>query len=178
MLRHFRLRLSPARLPLWAALLVALAGQPGWVSAQEHDLDTPIDIILVWVGDQEEEPAAPTEAVEPPAKSPEAAAEPASTLDLAGLETRLRKTKAIGVFTKLELKNQVGDLMKEFNEFHQQNGKLNLQQLEEHFDLLVMKLLVLLQDEDPQLHRDIAQARPALWATLSNPERFAEVHGP
>lgn len=44
-----------------------------------------------------------------------AAKSPASTaLNLATLEQRLRDTRAIGVFTKLSLKNQGDDLLREF----------------------------------------------------------------
>ena len=39
---------------------------------------------------------------------------PAAPLDLKSLETRLRQTKAIGVLTKLSLKNQVDDLLESF----------------------------------------------------------------
>jgi hypothetical protein len=38
----------------------------------------------------------------------------APTLDLDGLSTRLKQTKAIGLMTKLSLKNQVDDLMDKF----------------------------------------------------------------
>lgn len=99
-------------------------------------------------------------------------------MDLDGLETRLRKTKAIGLFTKLELKSQVGDLLEDVENYHRARSSLNLDQLEEHFNLLVMKLLVLLEQDDPQLHRDIARARPALWTTLADPEQFLSVRGP
>ena len=164
------------RLPLWAALLgIAL-----WNPAGAQDLDEPVDIILVWIGDRvaQEEPVPEPAPVEEPLAAEEPAAEPAPTLDLDTLETRLRKTKAIGLFTKLELKNQVGELLEEVTAYHANRSDLELEQLEEHFDLLMMKLLLLLQDDDPELHHDIADARPFLWDTLSNPQKFAEVNGP
>src|SRR6185369_13775309 len=40
------------------------------------------------------------------------------TLDLNALEAQLRATKAIGVFTKISLKNKVDDLMKQFREHY------------------------------------------------------------
>jgi len=58
-------------------------------------------------------PAAPpptTKAAPPVAKTP--AVPPA--LDLNTLETQLRETKAIGIFTKITLKNQVDDLLDKF----------------------------------------------------------------
>jgi len=48
-------------------------------------------------------PAAPAPSPSKPAATP--------ALDLKSLEKRLRETTAIGVFTKLALKNQVDDLL-------------------------------------------------------------------
>ena len=98
-------------------------------------------------------------------------------MDLNTLEDRLRKTKAIGLFTKLELKNQVGDLIDEFARYHSEKSALNLDQLREHFNLLLMKLLSLLQDDDPGLQHDIASARPVLWSALADPRQFANLKG-
>src|SRR5262249_31032276 len=62
----------------------------------------------------------PRTATAPPTEAPAPAESPtlATTLDLGSLEKRLRETTAIGVFTKLSLKNQVDDLLDEFREFH------------------------------------------------------------
>jgi hypothetical protein len=123
-------------------------------------------------------PSPTTGPADPGAESREpAAAPPAEVMDLDGLEARLRKTKAIGLFTKLELKSQVEGLLDEVEGFHQARNSMSLSQLKEHFNLLVMKLLVLLEDDDPQLHRDIARARPALWTTLADPVRFSSLRG-
>jgi len=100
-----------------------------------------------------------------------------ATLDLDKLGTRLRQTKAIGLFTKLELKSQVEDLLDEMEEYHESKSSLDLEQLEEHFNLLVMKLLLLLQDDDPQLHKEIARSRPVLWSTLADPNQFSSMKG-
>jgi hypothetical protein len=124
------------------------------------------------------EPETEPEPTPEPAPEPEPEPAPEVSLDLEALEDRLRATKAIGLFTKLELKGQVGDLVDEISAFHEGNGSLDLAQLEELFQLLLMKILLLLQDEDPELHHEIAMARPALWNTLSDPERFATIRGP
>jgi hypothetical protein len=50
-------------------------------------------------------------------------------LDLGSLEQRLRDTKAIGVFTKLSLKNQVDDLLDEFRDFHKAHDSSRLTRL-------------------------------------------------
>src|SRR2546425_3501751 len=95
------------------------------------------------------------------------------TLDLKSLEKRLRETKAIGVFTKLSLKNQVDDLLSQFRAFHQGKGGSKLTELRQSYDLLMMKVLSLLQDSDPSLARDIVTSREALWSLLADPAKFA-----
>ncbi len=98
-------------------------------------------------------------------------------IDFEELKLRLRKTGAIGFFTKLELKGQIGDLFDELEVFHERESGLNIEQLEEHFNLLLMKLLVLLQDDDTSLHQDIVLARPTLWITLSDATSFYALIG-
>jgi hypothetical protein len=112
------------------------------------------------------EPAPSTGASAPPP------ATPAGTLDLGSLEKRLRDTKAIGVFTKLSLKNQVDDLLEEFREFHQSHDQSLLAKLRQAYDLLLLKVLSLLQDNDPTLARDISSSREALWNILTDPDKF------
>ncbi len=107
--------------------------------------------------------------VEPSSRKP--AATPA--LNLKSLETRLRETKAIGMFTKLALKNQVDDLLAQFRAFHEGKGTSTPSELRESYDLLMMKVLSLLQDSDPPLARDILASREAIWSLLADPAKFA-----
>ncbi len=114
-----------------------------------------------------------TETSPPPETSaPQPAKPTAVTLDLTALEQRLRDTKAIGVFTKLSLKNQVDDLLDEFREFHRSREQTMLAKLRQAFDLLVLKVLSLLQDGDPTLARDVSSSREALWKILIDPDKF------
>lgn len=94
-------------------------------------------------------------------------------LDLASLETRLKETKAIGVMTKIALKNQVDDLLDQFRAFYQGRLKTTLAELRKSFDLLVLKVLSLLQDGDPSLASAIVASREAIWGILSDPVKFA-----
>jgi hypothetical protein len=125
-------------------------------------------------------PEAP--AAKPPAKAP---ASPAPTkesvvppvpkpppLDLAALEKRLKETNAIGVFTKLTLKNQVDSLLDQFREYYQGRVKTTLAQLRQPYDQLLLKVLSLLQDSDPPLARAIVESREAIWGILSDPDKF------
>jgi hypothetical protein len=97
------------------------------------------------------------------------------TLDLKSLETRLKDTKAIGVFTKLTLKNQVDDLLDQFRAFYQGRLKTSLAELRRSYDMLVLKVLALLQDADAPLASAIAASRESIWGILSNPAKFASV---
>lgn len=99
------------------------------------------------------------------------------TMDLDALKYSLRKSKAIGLFTKLELKSQVDELMDDFDHYHRQDSGLSIDQLKDRFGLLLMKLLVLLQDGDPALHANIVNSRAALWETLADPFQFAAIRG-
>jgi hypothetical protein len=106
---------------------------------------------------------------------PEVARKAAPTLDLTSLEQRLKETDAIGVLTKLALKNQVDDLLGQFRAFYQGKVKTTLAELRRPYDLLVMKVLALLQDSDPALASAIVASREAIWGILSDPVKFATI---
>lgn len=96
-------------------------------------------------------------------------------LDLTSLKQRLRDTHAIGVFTKLSLKNQVDDLLDQFRAFYRGELKTSLAELRQRYDLLLLKVLTLLQDSDASLAVAISSSREALWNILSDPEKFAKI---
>jgi hypothetical protein len=126
--------------------------------------------------------ATPTEAAKPaksPALSPSApkAASPANptnpALDLAALKERLKATKAIGLMTKLTLKNQVDDLLDRFRGHYAGKDNVTMPQLRQSYDLLMMKVLSLLQDKDQMLASDIVASREVIWGLLADPKKFA-----
>jgi len=112
-------------------------------------------------------PAPTKESAVPPAPEPKAA-----PLDLASLEKRLKETNAIGVFTKLTLKNQVDALLDQFRAFYEGRIKSTLAALRQPYDTLIFKVLALLQDGDPSLARALVASREAIWGILSDPVRF------
>ena len=114
-------------------------------------------------------PAAPSVAAPRAGAALPAAAPP---LDLEALKARLRATKAIGVFTKLSLKNKVDDLMKQFTA-HYQGSNPPIAELRLSYDLLMMKVLTLLQDGDPPLATAVVSSREAIWALLADEKKFA-----
>lgn len=111
--------------------------------------------------------------VKTPASTPAAPAAP--SLDLAALEARLKQTRAIGVFTKLSLKNQVDDLLSQFRAFHGKKAAGPLSSLRDKYDLLLIKVLSLLQDGDPDLAASISSSREAIWGVLADPQKFAKL---
>jgi hypothetical protein len=92
---------------------------------------------------------------------------------MASLEQRLKDTKAIGIFTKLSLKNQVDDLLGRFRDFYAKKGTATLAQLRQRYDLLLLKVLSVLQDGDPALAAAISASRETIWAILADPRKFA-----
>jgi hypothetical protein len=113
----------------------------------------------------------------PAARAPVAAAKPAGPppLDLKSLEQQLKETKAIGVMTKLSIKNQVDDLVEQFRGYYQGRAKTSLADLRRSYDLLVMKVLTLLQDGDQALAKAVANSREAIWGILADPNKFAKI---
>ena len=100
----------------------------------------------------------------------------APALDLTALEQRLRDTHAIGLFTKLSLKNQVDDLLNDFRaHFHGQNSTPPLTALRQRYDLLMLKVLTLLQDSDPPLATAISTSREAIWGILNDPAKLSAI---
>jgi len=128
------------------------------------------------------QPAAPAAAASPapapaPAASASAAAAPATasppSLDLKGLKQQLEETKAIGIFSKLSLKNQVDDLLTQFRDHYQGKGQITMAQLRRSYDLLLMKVLSLIQDGDQQLASVIVASREAIWGLLADQQKFS-----
>lgn len=114
----------------------------------------------------------------PAPKPPTAAPAPApatAPLALDTLEQRLKDTPAIGVFTKLTLKNQVDDLLDRFRAYYEGRGGLTIPQLRQHYEQLLAKVHGLLKDSDPALAFAIANSREAIWSVLTDPAKFAKL---
>jgi len=119
---------------------------------------------------------APTRPVPATAAVPVASKPAAPPLDLKSLESRLRETPAIGVFTKISLKNQVDDLLDRFRAYHKRQVATTLAELRQSYNMLLLKVLALLQDSDPPLARDVVASREAIWGILSDPRKFSEAN--
>jgi hypothetical protein len=122
-------------------------------------------------------PRKPEVAARKPEAAPPLAAKPEGSppLDLESLEQRLKETNAIGLLTKLSLKNQVDDLLEQFRDYYQGRLKTTLAELRQLYELLLMKTLSLLQDGDPALAKAINRSREAIWAILSDRDKFSKL---
>jgi len=134
----------------------------------------PLDTAVATRSPAPPRPAAP--ASKPAAAAPAPPSPPAPpALNLASLEQRLRDTHAIGIFTKLSLKNQVDDLLDQFRALYRGEVTIPLTALRQRYDLLMLKVLSLLQDSDPPLANDIVASREAIWGILRDPAKFATI---
>jgi hypothetical protein len=121
-------------------------------------------------------PAPVTAGVPGSAPSPSPApSTPKPQLDFKAMEQRLRNTSAIGVFTKLSIKNQVDDLLKAFRGYHAGRTPPTLDDLHQRYDGLLLKVVSLVQNDDPNLAASISASRSAIWERLSNRESFQAI---
>jgi hypothetical protein len=97
-------------------------------------------------------------------------------LDLSLLAQRLRDTRAIGVFTKLSLKNQLDDLLATVRDYHNGQGNATLQDAKQRYDVLISKAVGLLQSGDPVLASSIRGSREAIWTLLADRDQFQKLH--
>ncbi|MBN4076671.1 hypothetical protein JYT48_00180 [Mariprofundus ferrooxydans] len=82
------------------------------------------------------------------------------------LKQRLRKTAAIGFFTKLALRNDLVDLTDEIKKYRRKSILSDkLKEIRASFDGLLLKLIALL-DNDPDLSRDLYVGREMIWQSL------------
>ena len=76
-------------------------------------------------------------------------------------------------FNKLSLKNQVDALLSRLRAFQDGKGGRKLPELQQSYDLLMMKVLSLRQDNDAPLTQDVVTSREAIWSVLADPAKFA-----
>ncbi|MDP3715761.1 MAG: hypothetical protein Q8R21_05060, partial [Burkholderiales bacterium] len=119
--------------------------------------------------------------IAPQAQEKKAASPPAPTaqampaMALATLEQRLKDTNAIGIFTKIALKNQVDDLVSRVRAHHDGPGNATLSQLRQAYDQLLARVHGLLKDGDPALANAIMASRESIWVVLMDPVKFAKL---
>jgi len=96
-------------------------------------------------------------------------------IDFETLEKQITKTKAIGLMTKLKLKGDINKLLSELKTFHAGNSPLTQEQHREHYDLLYMKVMTLVQDKDLELHHQLCNAWDPIWVSLQDEHNLKKV---
>jgi hypothetical protein len=69
----------------------------------------------------------------------------------------------------------VDDLLADFRAFHSKQAQKTLAQLRQQYDVLLLKVLSLLQNGDPSLASAIAASREAIWGILTDPQKFSKI---
>jgi hypothetical protein len=94
--------------------------------------------------------------------------------DLDMLADGLKNSNAVGMFEKLRLKSSIDELLGRLKSFHAGARSYTLPQLQEQYDLLMMRIARQLQDKDLALHGQLCNAWEPLWAQLQDRDRFLE----
>jgi hypothetical protein len=95
-------------------------------------------------------------------------------VDLELLADGLRASKAVGLFDKIRLKSSIDELLARMEAFHDGNRGYSLEELQEQYDVLLMRIAVHLQHKDIILHGQLCNAWGLIWFDLEDPGRFAE----
>lgn len=95
-------------------------------------------------------------------------------VDLDMLAEGLKHSNAVGLFEKLQLKSSIDELVDRLKAFHGGRGSYTLAQLQEQYDLLLMRIARQLQGKDQTLHGQLCNAWEPLWAQLQDRRRFME----
>ena len=93
-------------------------------------------------------------------------------IDLELLAEALADTSAIGFFDKVRLKTDIDRMLSRLKAYHNGRGKFTIEQLEEQYNLLLMKIAIRLQENDLLLHKQLCNAWLKIWVDLSDAELF------
>ena len=92
--------------------------------------------------------------------------------DLKMLVGLLKKTRAVGLLTKNRLRIDIKTLISRLEAAHNGTGPFTLAEIQEQYDVLLMKIAAMLQDKDIFLHQKLCNAWDSLWADLKDPDKF------
>ncbi len=95
-------------------------------------------------------------------------------VDLDMLAEGLKNSGAVGMIEKLRLKSSIDDLIGRFKAFHAGAKGYSLAQLQEQYDLLMMRISAALHEKDVVLHTQLCNAWGSLWDDLQDRVRFKE----
>jgi hypothetical protein len=69
----------------------------------------------------------------------------------------------------------VDDLLAQFRAYYAGGAQVTLPELRRSYELLLMKVVTLLQDGDPALASAVSSSREAIWAVLSDRKSFSNI---
>ena len=95
------------------------------------------------------------------------------SMDLQGLEKRVRATRAISAFQKLELQREVNELLAQFRQAHS-GQTAEISTLRRPYERLIASIQSRL-GRDPQLAGEISASREAIWGVLTDRTKFASL---
>lgn len=95
-------------------------------------------------------------------------------VDLHMLAEGLKNSNAVSLFEKLRLKSAIDELIGRLKAFHAGARSDSLVQLQEQYDLLMMRIAAALQHKDVPLHGQLCNAWESLWSDLQDRGRFKE----
>jgi len=93
-------------------------------------------------------------------------------VDLNVLADGLKNSKAVGLFEKVRLKSAIDELIGRMKAFHRGARHYSLAQLQEQYDVLMMRIASQLQDKDLPLHGQLCNAWESIWSQLADHGRF------
>jgi len=95
-------------------------------------------------------------------------------VDLNVLADGLKNSQAVGMFEKVRLKSAIDELIGRMKAYHGGARSYSLAQLQEQYDVLMMRIASQLQDKDLPLHGQLCSAWNSLWSQLVDRSRFME----
>ena len=95
-------------------------------------------------------------------------------VDLDLLADGLKNSSAVGLFEKVRLKSAIDELIGRMKAFHGGARSYTLAQLQEQYDVLMMRIASQLQDKDLLLHGQLCNAWDSIWSQLADRGRFME----
>ncbi len=97
--------------------------------------------------------------------------------DLGALETKIRDTDAIGLFSKISLRYEIWSLIDEMARLHEGKSTVRLDKQKQNFERLIDSAVVMLRQGDISLAEEVEGSRDAFWQILKSPEKlFAMVN--
>lgn len=98
----------------------------------------------------------------------------AEIADLDRLVAGLEQSKAVGWVEKLRLKSAIDELIGRMKAYHRGGRHYTLEQLQEQYDVLMMRIATQLQGKDGALHGQLCNAWQSIWSRMTDRDWFLE----